>query len=284
MTMDLEKYRVLLAVLKEGSLSGTAENYGYTVSGISRMITSLEKEQGFPLLHRQHDGVRATKELETLLPYMQELLYQEKIVLGMAEKIRGAALGTITIGIAYSSYYKYMADRAKAFQGMFPEVKFAFKNGYSSDLLEKLKTHEIDLCLISQREGHHAWRQVGEEEIVAWIPQNHRLSACERIPLSVFAEEPYIDIYPGKDIDNARLLKDSGIRLSSTISVQDSFAAYSMVDAGLGISLNHRSSCRKWNGDVLVKSLDPPIYIPVGLAANEKTTPVVEEFRKFIFS
>ncbi len=280
--MDLEKYRVLLQVLKEGSLTRTAEKYGYTVSGISRIITSLEREQGFPLLYRQHDGIGPTKELEALLPYIRDLIFQERVVLEVAERIKGTSLGIVTLGIAYSCYYQQMADMAKKFQIVHPAVKFKFLDGYSSELLEKLKIHEIDLCLISKREGSHEWIQIGEEEIVAWIPQNHRLSSCDRIPLGVFEKEAYIDIYPGKDIDNARLLRENKIKLDSTISVQDSFAAYSMVDAGLGISLNHRSSCQKWAGNVLVKSLDPKVCVPVGLAKNQKTTPAAEEFWKFI--
>ncbi len=280
--MNLEKYRVLIQVLNEGSLSKAAEKYGYTVSGISRIITSLEKEQGFSLLYRQHDGVNPTKELEVLLPYIQEILYQERVIDEVAGRIKGATMGTIAIGIAYSSYYQYMADMANEFQKINPSIKFEFADGYSSELLEKLNNHELDICLISKREGNHDWRQIGEEEIVAWIPQNHRLSSKDSIPLAAFENEAYIDIYPGKDIDNARLLKDNHISLNSTISVQDSFAAYSMVDAGLGISMNHKSNCQKWSGHVLVKSLDPKVYIPVGLAKNKRSTPLVEEFWTYL--
>lgn len=50
--MDTEKCRVLLTVLHERSLSAAAEALGYTPSGISRLVDSLERETGFPLLHR----------------------------------------------------------------------------------------------------------------------------------------------------------------------------------------------------------------------------------------
>ena len=40
--MDTEKCRVLLTVLHERSLSAAAEALGYTPSGISRLVDSLE--------------------------------------------------------------------------------------------------------------------------------------------------------------------------------------------------------------------------------------------------
>ena len=54
--MDTEKCRVLLTVLHERSLSAAAEALGYTPSGVSRLVDSLERETGFPLLHRGRAG------------------------------------------------------------------------------------------------------------------------------------------------------------------------------------------------------------------------------------
>ena len=53
--MDTEKCRVLLTVLHERSLSAAAEALGYTPSGISRLVDSLERG-GF--VARRTDGRR----------------------------------------------------------------------------------------------------------------------------------------------------------------------------------------------------------------------------------
>jgi len=66
--MDTEKCRVLLTVLHERSLSAAAEALGYTPSGVSRLVDSLERETGFPLLHRGRGGVSATRACQELLP------------------------------------------------------------------------------------------------------------------------------------------------------------------------------------------------------------------------
>jgi len=47
--VDTEKCTVLLTAIDQGSLSGAAEVLGYTPSGVSRLVASLEADLGLPL-------------------------------------------------------------------------------------------------------------------------------------------------------------------------------------------------------------------------------------------
>lgn len=51
---------------------------GFTVSGISRSVATLEKELGFALLHRAKSGVQPTAEGRQLLPSVRELLFAQE--------------------------------------------------------------------------------------------------------------------------------------------------------------------------------------------------------------
>ena len=72
--MELERWRALLCVIEEGSLSAAAERLHYTASGMSRKMAALENELGFPLLIRRHEGVMPTPECEALLPALREFI------------------------------------------------------------------------------------------------------------------------------------------------------------------------------------------------------------------
>ena len=50
--MDTEKCAALLCVIESGSITAAADKLGYTVSGVSRMMSAMETESGFPLLVR----------------------------------------------------------------------------------------------------------------------------------------------------------------------------------------------------------------------------------------
>lgn len=52
--MDSIKCQALLLAIQYGSLTAAGKELGYTQSGMTRMIRSLEKEIGFPQIGRAH--------------------------------------------------------------------------------------------------------------------------------------------------------------------------------------------------------------------------------------
>ena len=56
--MESKKLEALLMAVDLGSFTKAAEVLGYTQSGLTHMMNSLEKEVGFTLLERGRSGVR----------------------------------------------------------------------------------------------------------------------------------------------------------------------------------------------------------------------------------
>ena len=106
--MDTERIAAILKVLEAGSLSAAAEQLGYTVSGLSRQISSLEQETGLVLLHREHRGVSPTPACRELLGPMRQMLAAEEHYRQRAAALMGMELGTLRIGCAYDSYFPYL--------------------------------------------------------------------------------------------------------------------------------------------------------------------------------
>ena len=100
--MDTKKCIVLLSVLDKLNITEAAKKLGYTPSGVSRIIESMEKELGFPLLIRSHDGVQPTTECTSLLPLFGELASLDKTLAESVQNITGMKQGKIRIGNAYT--------------------------------------------------------------------------------------------------------------------------------------------------------------------------------------
>ena len=69
--MDSVKCQALLLAIQYGSLTAAGKELGYTQSGMTRMIRSLEKEIGFP---RNKQGVRPSANGQQMVPVFQEVV------------------------------------------------------------------------------------------------------------------------------------------------------------------------------------------------------------------
>ena len=65
--MNIRKYEAYVRAVELGSLSKAAEQLGYTQSGMSHMMQSLEEEVGFPLMVRTSTGILPNSEGELLI-------------------------------------------------------------------------------------------------------------------------------------------------------------------------------------------------------------------------
>ena len=72
--MDTKKLEALLTAVELGSFTRAAEVLGYTQSGLTHMMNSLENEIGLRLLDRSYSGVRLSETGKTLMPKIHRLL------------------------------------------------------------------------------------------------------------------------------------------------------------------------------------------------------------------
>ena len=278
--MDPEKWGILLNVIKCGSLSKAAEQLGYTPSGISRAIASLEEEVGFPLLTRDRRGVSPTKECTSLMPHVQRLCAAAARLHEEASSLCGLETGTLTIGSSYGNYYHMLAEWVSSFRRLHPGITVEILKDVSSSLARAVEDGRCDLCVISRREGRFEWIPLTEDDLVAVLPADHPSASLEAYPIADLAGEAFIDIMPGQETDNTILFSDSRLKPRNLIACADTFAALSMVEAGLGVTLVNGILLSRWQGNVAVKKLDPPRRIEIGIAcpAPEECSPAARQF------
>ena len=282
--MDTEKCAALLCALEEGTLARAAEKLGYTPSGISRMVAALEEELGFPLLHRSRGGVIATGECEALLPALRQMVYQAESCRQTAASLRGLEQGSITVGANYRFYARQLAQLMARFREKHPGIAFQTIEGTSTTLVTALQEHRADLCIISRREGPHQWLPLRQDQMMVMLSPQHPLAA-DAVPIRRLETESYIEIYPGRETDNSRILAENGVCPGNRFAgVEDDFSAMAMVEAGLGIALVNALIAGTLNGNVVFRPLDPPQYVEVGIATPppEIMSPAARRFLNFV--
>lgn len=279
--MDTAKLRILLSAIEEGSLSSAGEREGYTPSGISRAVAALEEETGFPLLRRGRRGVAPTEACAALLPRIRALLASEERLLQDAAALRGLEYGSLAIGCAYGSCYRfYLAALVAEFTRAHPGVRVDLSEGASSALAAALEEGRGDLCLISRREGSFQWISLRSDRLVAVLPADHPLAGAAAYPVERFRDDAFIEILPGVETDNSRMLRALGIRPNTRFTCTDVFSAFSMAEAGLGVTLADESHLDRWQGRTAALPLSPPQPVELGIAipSMEAASPAARAF------
>ena len=72
--MDSKKLEILMTAIDLGSFTKASEVVGYTQSGLTHMMDALEREVGFSLLQRDHNGIQLSPQGRQLMPAIREFL------------------------------------------------------------------------------------------------------------------------------------------------------------------------------------------------------------------
>jgi len=281
--MDTEKCGIILSILKCGSLSAAAEELGYTPSGISRAVDAMEKETGFAILRRDRKGAQLTHEGEELLPVIKELAYWGEQYRQTAGKIRGGCIGKVFVGTAYIKYYARLSRIIADFHEAYPGISVQIIEGTSSELNARMDERALDFAIISRREGRHRWLGLTEDWLRVLLPAEHPMAKCGKFPIEALDKETYIEILPGMETDNSLMLAEYGVKPKIGFTTTDSFAAYAMVRAGLGVSIVNGIIAGDLPRGVACVPLAPKKLIEIGIILPEEGTisPAAKRFAEF---
>ena len=280
--MNIEKYKALLCAIEKGSLSAAGEELGYTPSGMSRMIASIEEETGLSLLIRGRNGAVPTKDCQKLMPYFSKIILAGEELQKQTEEIQGLDTGHIAIGNAYAFYYDWLAETVSEFCSMYPSIRVTITDGASSELVQMLKDYRLDIAIVSRRQDLPMWIPLKEDRLMVMVPSGHPAAQKGIFSVADLKKEPFIEIFPGKETDESIFFRENNIKVNVSHSVQDNIAAASMVRAGLGIAMINETElkmCRREG--ITAVPLDPAQRVELGIGAGDMET-ACSALKKFL--
>lgn len=279
--MEAVKCEAFLAAAEQGSLTAAAGLLGYTQSGVTRMIGTLEEELGFPLFLRSKKGVQLTENGKLMLPLLREIVRAHRNAEQLGAEIGGAVTGTLSIGCYYSISALWMPKILTAFRARYPGVTVRMQEGGNLEMARWLSERSVDCCFGAKPSTDaYDWLPVFRDELVVWLPREHPLAAGPSFPLLRLQDEPFIHTSPDHDTDQDRLLAAYGLHPNTCFTTRDGFTTYNMVEAGLGVSFNQRLISRKWSGTVAELPFDPPQFVMLGVSVPslKEASPAAKKF------
>lgn len=277
--MSLKKYEAFAKTVELQSLTKAADALGYTQSGMSHMLSSLEAELGFPVLLRSRSGVRLTAAGELLLPKIREILEQKRQIDALAASIARNDTGVVRVGAFTSVAVNWLPGILKEYAKTYPSVEIRMFNGDYHDVEQWLERGEIDVGFLALP-GPAGVNCVPlkEDRLSVILPADHPLAAYAEIPVELAAKEPIISLLETSSQDVRRALGSS--KPDVRYVTKDDYAIIAMVRAGLGISIMPELLLKRNDADVAVRPLVPAASrtIAIGCAPNANANPAVESF------
>ena len=283
--MNIRKYEAFVRAVELGSLSKAAEELGYTQSGISHMMQSLEEEVGFPLMVRTSSGIQANSEGEMLLPVIRQLLNTNEALEQYIAKIKGADTGRIRIA-AYPSVATYwLPGIIRDFQKDYPNVEIQIIEGGSDTIEEIMANRQAEMCLYAGGEGKgFEWLPLRRDRLLALVPPEHPLAHQDCVPLEALLKEKFIMPMPDYDGEVRFVLDKLDHWPHILFSVYSDYAIINMVNQGLGVSVLSELLLRNYPTDAVALPMDPPQERMLGMGVPQLKTasPVTRNFMEYV--
>lgn len=280
--MDTLKCEAFITAARLGSLTEAAQVLGYTQSGITRMIHSLESEFGFPLFIRSKKGVVLSENGKEMLKPIEETVNAWTNAHQLASDIRGTIKGSLTVGSYFSISAMIMPAIIAEFESLYPGIKIRIREGGNTEMSRWLNDNAVDCCFCAKPADNDQWDWLPlfEDEIVAWLPLHHPFAQKSAFPIKEFENWPFIHTSPNKDTDQDRLIAKYHLQIEDAYTTLDGFSTYNMVAQGIGISFNQRLISKDWNKKIAEVPLQPRQFIALGIAlpSLKKASPAAKKF------
>lgn len=232
--MDITKYEVFLNTVDRGGFNKVCEDLGYTQSGISKMMRSMEKEIGFPLITRSNKGTTLTTEGERLLPLIRQLVKDNQMLEEDFSSILGLESGIVRIGCFPTTAFAWMPKILSIFNQNHPNIQVEVVEENSLKQLEQwLNQGIIDIGIFSYQPWQNFdWVSIKTDPYVALLPENHLLGKYDVVPIKDLFREKVIlfKSHEGLDQDVTGLMRHVDFEVKPSFTTNSDFTVMHMVE------------------------------------------------------
>jgi DNA-binding transcriptional LysR family regulator len=192
----IEKLRLFLVILEEGSLRRAAERLHISQSAITRQIQLLEHDLGGRILERTSAGVRPTTGGHTLAGKARTLLADYDLVMAEVRLMVRGESDRLRIGYVASAVQEYLGPALAALRRNYPQLKVKMLDQTPGEMIMALRNGEIDLALTGNGVDLLArdfyTRKLASVPSLVALPMDHPLASEKQISISELKTESFV--------------------------------------------------------------------------------------------
>ena len=201
----LERLRLFLVVLEEGSFRRAADRLRISQSAITRQMQSLELDLGGDLLERTSAGVNATNGGLALAKRARILLADYDSTIAEVRRLNRGDRELLRIGYIGSAFKEYLEPALDALRRAHPMLKVKLLDQTPGEMIGALRQDQIDLALtlhgVELLSRDFFTRKLATVGSVVALPVSHRFATESQVSLAQLKGETFVrgsdDVIPG---------------------------------------------------------------------------------------
>ena len=250
--MELHQLRYFSAVAETSSFTKGARREHVSQPSLSQQIINLEEEVGVQLFVRLGHTTKLTPAGKSFLPKAKSILNQIGQATNEMQIVAKEETGSVTIG-AISTAGPYLLPKVlQSFRRKHPWVRLQVVEGYSPDLLIRLRNAEVDMILVQHpvQGKEFLSEELIRDPLYLACPNNHRFSKRKTVDLHELGKEPFVLLGEGFGFRNSLLAAMQKVKVDPNIVYEalDFCTITAMVAAGLGVSIIPQMAIEKRKG------------------------------------
>ncbi|WMW43319.1 LysR family transcriptional regulator [Bacillus subtilis] len=288
--MEWEQLEYFQTLARMQHVTKAAKSLSITQPALSRSIARLENHLGVPLFDRQGRSISLNQYGHIFLRRVQAMMKEYTEGKEEIQTLLKPDQGVVSLGFLHTLGTTLVPDLIGSFQQEYPNIAFQLKQNHSYWLLERLKSGDLDLCLLAsiKPENPIQWIKLWSEELFVFVPNDHPLASRESITLNEIAGERFILLKKGYALRMTvdELFEKANIQPNIMFEGEEAATAAGFVAAGLGISILPDLKGLDQSKITKIRVSWPECQRVIGIAwiKGRFLSPVAETFKQYVIS
>ncbi|WHZ56063.1 LysR family transcriptional regulator [Metabacillus hrfriensis] len=286
--MDWHQIKYFQTVAQVQHFTRAADLLSISQPALSRSISKLEDELGVQLFDRKGRNIYLNRYGRMFLNRVEQSIKQIEIGKQEIWDEIHPDNGTISLSFLPSLGINVVPNIISTFQKTYPNVKFQLTQTSNQQIIEQLKSRNVDLALTSLlHDDKDVFCQLLlTEELYLAVSVDHPLTFYSEIDLEMVTNEPFISFKDTNVLQTIikNLCKKAGFSPEVVFEAEDIGTVSGLVGAKLGISLLPDLQLLDKRKVKLIRVNNPVCKREIGMAwvKDGYISPVVEGFIQYI--
>jgi len=285
--MELRNINTFTKVAELESFSKAAEHLGYSQSTVTIQIKQLETELNTKLFDRMGHKIMLTDPGRSLLAHAKDLLLLEQKVKGIVQDT-GSVKGILRLGLIESICTSLLPEILPRYHELYPGVEIQVKTDVNENLIEMLKTNDVDLAFLIDKKictPDTVTAYEFSQDILFVASKDFPLPHSGVLTLEEIASMPFILTEKGisyrLSLDD--LLATHDLSLTPFLEIGDTSTIRDLIKKNMGVSIlpEFAVNRRLKKGDIVnlrVEHWDVTLYTQLIYNKHKWMTPAMQKF------